>query len=97
MKFNNIIKVILIITLLYLFLNNFVFKNKKMKESYYNKHEVYYKGAKYDIAPFIHLHPGGSVILRSLGKDLKKVWKENGVSWHNSNPNVMRELKKLKI
>ena len=24
-------------------------------------------------------------------------WKENGVSWHNSNPNVMRELKKLKI
>jgi len=97
MKFNNILIVISIITILYLVFNNFVLKNKKMKESYYNKHHVYYKGAKYDIAPFIHLHPGGSVILRSLGKDLEKVWKENGVSWHNSNPNVMKELSKLKI
>lgn len=97
MKFNNIIILILIITLLYLFLKNFLLKNKKTKESYYHKHKVYYKGNEYDISPFISKHPGGSVILRSLGKDLEKVWKENGVSWHNSNPNVMKELKKLKI
>ena len=97
MNIKNILITFCITIFFYLIFKNFIFNKKKTKESYYHKHKVYYKGNEYDISPFISKHPGGSVILRSLGKDLEKGWKQNGVSWHNSNPNVMRELKKLKI
>ena len=55
----------------------------------------YYKGDVYDLTKFVKSHPGGNLILKSGGKDLEKVWDENGVSWHNKNNSVKTSLKKL--
>jgi uncharacterized protein with NAD-binding domain and iron-sulfur cluster len=43
---------------------------------------VIYKDTIYDITKFIKEHPGGKIIIKALGKDLTKVWKENNVEWH---------------
>lgn len=43
---------------------------------------VTYKGQKYDATDFAARHPGGPVIWRAQGRDLEKVWRENGVAWH---------------
>ncbi len=58
---------------------------------------VHLDGIVYDITNFINIHPGGSVIEKSLGKNLKEVWGNNGVSWHNSNNLVNEYLFKNKI
>jgi len=57
---------------------------------------VTYKGDKYDISTFVPQHPGGSIINKAKDQDLEKIWKENGVSWHNDNKRVQDELSKLK-
>lgn len=53
---------------------------------------MYYKGNKYNIQKFVPNHPGGSVINKAKNKDLEKVWKENGVSWHNDSQRVKNIL-----
>lgn len=58
---------------------------------------VYYKGYVYDITEFIHKHPGGSIILNSLGGDLELAWKNFGVEWHNHNIIVQTYLNQYKI
>jgi len=58
---------------------------------------TYYKGEVYDVTRFIGSHPGGSLILNAGGKDLEKVWKDLGYSWHMENPYVMKTLEKYKI
>ena len=57
----------------------------------------YYKGDVYNVTDFVKNHPGGNVILKSGGKDLEKVWEENGVGWHNKNNSVKNALKKYNI
>ena len=57
---------------------------------------VTYKGGKYDISSFVPQHPGGSVINKARNKDLERIWKENGVSWHNNNSRVQKKLAELK-
>lgn len=57
---------------------------------------VSYKGEQYDISSFVPNHPGGSVIKKAENQDLETIWKENGVSWHNTNKRVQETLSKLK-
>ena len=58
---------------------------------------TYYKGKVYDVTKFIDEHPGGYIILRSGGKNLEEVWKENNVDWHMTNRFVQDELQKYQI
>ena len=51
----------------------------------------------YDVTKYVNQHPGGSFILKAGGKDLEKVWKENGFGWHLQNSTVMNKLKDFKI
>jgi cytochrome b involved in lipid metabolism len=67
-----------------------------VKHNNINDAWIIYKNNVYDITKFISLHPGGKVILKSLGKDIEKVWQENKVSWHN-NSNIINILNKYKI
>jgi cytochrome b involved in lipid metabolism len=55
------------------------------------------EGNVYDITKFYSQHPGGSIILKAGGKNLKSVWEENGVTWHLSNDYVKNTLEKYKI
>ena len=55
------------------------------------------KGDAYNIQNFVPEHPGGSVINKAKNKNLEKVWKENGVSWHNDNQRVKNILLQNKI
>ena len=64
-------------------------KNKKIIATY--------EGKKYDLTEWNKLHPGGPILDMVNGKDLKKVWKDNGVSWHLKNKNVKNVLKKYEI
>tara|TARA_Y100001970_G_C14257575_1_gene876667 strand:- start:4471 stop:6402 length:1932 start_codon:yes stop_codon:yes gene_type:complete len=80
------------------------FKNSKVysiseisKHNTLNDGWVYLYGIVYDITEFIKMHPGGSVIEKSLGKDLEEVWEETGVSWHKNNKLVNEYLSKYKI
>lgn len=57
----------------------------------------HYNGNVYNLTNYISNHPGGSVILRAAGKDLKTVWEDNGVGWHLKNSNIMGVLNKYKI
>jgi cytochrome b involved in lipid metabolism len=57
----------------------------------------HYEGHVYDITKFITQHPGGSVILKAGGKNLKSVWEEQGVEWHMKKAYVMNTLEKYKI
>ena len=57
----------------------------------------HYEGHVYDITEFITKHPGGSVILKAGGKNLKTVWEKEGVEWHIKNKYVMNILDKYKI
>jgi len=76
-----------------------------MKRIPYNKSEKYekdrlittYNGDKYDLTDFVKSHPGGDIIWKSKGKDLKKVWKQFGYDWHENNEYVKQTLKKYKI
>ena len=54
-------------------------------------------GKKYDLTKFLSSHPGGSVIRKVHNKDIKKVWKDNGVGWHLNNSNVKKVLKKYLV
>ena len=58
---------------------------------------LHYEGHVYDVTDFISKHPGGSVILKAGGKNLKSVWEEEGVSWHMKNIYVANTLEKYKI
>lgn len=58
---------------------------------------VYDNTFVYDITKFVDEHPGGYVILKAGGKNIEKVWKNNGVSWHSSNKQVNKVLNKYKI
>ena len=58
---------------------------------------VTFRNNVYDITDFIKKHPGGSVIMQALGKDLEDVWSENNVSWHVTNKHVLKVLSKYKI
>lgn len=79
------------------------FKNRKLTLNEVKKHNkindlwTYYKNNVYDITNFVPNHPGGKIILKSGGKNLEKVWEENGVSWHKNNSNVLKKLKEYKI
>jgi hypothetical protein len=64
-------------------------KNKKIIASF--------EGKKYDLTEWNKLHPGGPILDMVNGKDLKKAWKDNGVSWHLKNKNVKNVLKKYEI
>ena len=57
----------------------------------------HYEGNVYDVTDFITKHPGGSIILKAGGKNLKTVWEEQGVNWHMTNTYVMNMLEKYKI
>lgn len=57
----------------------------------------HYEGNVYNLTKYILNHPGGNVILRAGGKDLKSIWEYNGVEWHLKNKNVMSILNKYKI
>ena len=74
-------------------------RKRKIQESLNNngKFIVYYKGNAYNIQNFVPEHPGGSVINKAKNKNLEKVWKENGVSWHNDNQRVKNILLQNKI
>jgi cytochrome b involved in lipid metabolism len=58
---------------------------------------VTFRNDIYDITDFINNHPGGSIILKALGKDLEDVWIENNVLLHMNNPTVIKILQKYKI
>jgi cytochrome b involved in lipid metabolism len=58
---------------------------------------VTFRNNVYDITEFINNHPGGSIILKAIGKDLEDVWTENNVLWHINNPTVIKTLEKYKI
>ena len=58
---------------------------------------LHFEGHVYDVTDFISKHPGGMVILRAGGKNLKSVWENEGVSWHMTNPYVKNILDKYKI
>ena len=64
-------------------------KNKKIIATF--------EGKKYDLTEWNKLHPGGQILDIVNGKDLKKAWKDNGVSWHLKNKNVKNVLKKYEI
>mgnify|MGYP005636170929 CR=1 FL=1 len=83
-------KYILLSLLLLLFYKSFILEK-------FNQNIVYYQGSKYDITEFINKHPGGSVISKSIGKNLDEVWDKNNVSWHKNNLNVKKVLEKYKI
>ena len=55
---------------------------------------VIYKNKVYDVTYFYKNHPGGSLILKVGGKDVEKEWEKLGYSWHASNNNVIKQLKK---
>lgn len=52
---------------------------------------------KYNLESFIMKHPGGSIIKKTLGKDMSNVWKRYGVSWHMKNKKVQNVLKSLEV
>lgn len=58
---------------------------------------LHYEGYVYDVTDFISKHPGGSLILKAGGKNLKSVWENEGVSWHMKNVYVKNTLEKYKI
>ncbi len=58
---------------------------------------VTFRNNVYDITEFINEHPGGTVILKALGKDLEDVWSDHNVLWHINNPHVIKTLNKYKI
>ena len=55
------------------------------------------EGKKYDLSKFINSHPGGQIIRKAYGKDLKKVWKRYGVSWHLNNNRVKNVLNNIEV
>lgn len=57
-----------------------------------------YRGNIYDISHFVSKHPGGkSTIIMAAGKDIEKVWKENGYEFHINNRYVISQLTKNKV
>jgi len=52
---------------------------------------------KYNLESFIKKHPGGSIIKKTLGKDMSDVWKKYGVPWHMKNKKVQNILKSLEV
>lgn len=58
---------------------------------------VTFRNNVYDITEFINNHPGGSIILKAIGKDLEDVWTDHNVLWHINNPSVIKTLEKYKI
>ena len=58
---------------------------------------MHYEGNVYDVTKYITQHPGGSVILEAGGQNLKTIWEEKNMSWHNTNEHVMNILDKYKI
>ena len=57
-----------------------------------------YRGNIYDISHFVSKHPGGkSTIIMAAGKDVEKVWEENGYEFHIENRNVISQLTKNKV
>lgn len=52
---------------------------------------------KYNLESFIKKHPGGSIIKKTLGKDMSDVWKKYGVPWHMKNKKVQNVLKSLEV
>jgi uncharacterized protein with NAD-binding domain and iron-sulfur cluster len=56
---------------------------------------VIYKNEVFDITHYIDKHPGGTLILSGLGRDLEVVWKEFNIEFHNSFS--MRSLSKYRI
>jgi cytochrome b involved in lipid metabolism len=58
---------------------------------------LHYEGHVYDVTDFITKHPGGSIILKAGGKNLKSVWEDNNVGWHMKNMYVSNTLEKYKI
>ena len=58
---------------------------------------VTFRNNVYDITEFINEHPGGSIIMKALGKNLEDVWSDHNVLWHINNPYVIKTLNKYKI
>ena len=56
-----------------------------------------YNGETYDLTSFVKKHPGGGIIWKANGKDLKKVWKELGYEWHDGNSYVNKILDRYKV
>ena len=71
--------------------------NDISKHNTKNDFWCYYRNNVYNLTEFVKNHPGGSIILKSAGKDLEQVWSEYGYEWHNNNNNVLNILKKYKI
>jgi cytochrome b involved in lipid metabolism len=58
---------------------------------------THYEGNVYDLTKFISQHPGGSVILKAGGKNLKTIWETENVEWHNTNKHILNTLDKYMI
>ena len=56
-----------------------------------------YENEVFDITKFVNEHPGGNIILKAGGRDLKDVWIENGVDWHINKSNIINKLRTYKI
>jgi cytochrome b involved in lipid metabolism len=56
-----------------------------------------YENEVFDITEFVKEHPGGNIILKAGGKDLKDIWDENGVDWHMNNSSILKKLRSYKI
>ena len=80
-------------------------EEKKQNEKYYSLEEVSrhntpqdawvtYNDKVYDITKFIRKHPGGNLILNSLGKDLNIILKQFNVDWHINNTAFKWQLNK---
>lgn len=95
--YNNIFDVLEQIPINETFINN---EYTSDEVSTHNKKEdgwIIYKNNIYDITDFINTHQGGNIIIKALGKDIEKIWKENGVEWHMKHINLDKipEIKKV--
>lgn len=83
--------------------DNFNIKNDKKKETIKNntknnsKFISFLGKKKYNLESFIMKHPGGSIIKKTIGKDMSNVWKKYGVPWHMKNKKVQNVLKSLEV
>jgi cytochrome b involved in lipid metabolism len=58
---------------------------------------TYLGNTVYDLTDFAKQHPGGKLIYLAKGNDLKKTWRNVGMSWHLNNNSVKKILNTYKI
>ena len=76
-------------------------------EHFTNNYIVTLNNKKYNIEPFLKMHPGGSIIMNAFNeknktKDLKQIWKdENVLSIHMNKqevkPHIMEKLEQMSV